>query len=58
MRRKYDQLVERVQFLDMAVAPERRRYRYSSETLMPYIYFFKYLAKRPYDAHESEQERR
>ena len=58
MKRKYDQLVDKILFVDHHLPLEKRRYKYSSETLMPYIYFFKYLAKRPYDSNESEQEKK
>ena len=41
-------------FMDNNLPNEKRRYKYTNDTLMPYIYFFKYLAKRPYDSNETE----
>lgn len=35
----------------------QRKYKYSSDTLMPYLYFFKYMARRPYDSEETADRR-
>ena len=46
-RKKYDQLLEKVQFYDADKHEDERRYKYTKETLMPYILFTKYLARKP-----------
>jgi hypothetical protein len=58
MNRKYDQLLEKILFLDHHLPQNERRYVYSTDTLMPYIYFFKLMAKRPYDNFESENDKK
>jgi hypothetical protein len=58
INRKYDQLLEKINFMDHHLPQPERKYIYSNETLMPYIYFFKYMAKRPYDNYESEVDKR
>jgi LMBR1 domain-containing protein 1 len=46
MNRKYDQLLEKIQMMDNHLSIEERRYKYSNDYLMPYLYFFKYMARR------------
>lgn len=41
--RKYDQIYDKLSLLNPKV------YKYSNETLMPYLFFYKYMAKRAYD---------
>ena len=46
-RRKYEILLNKISFLDLDLRPEERRYKYKYDGMMPFIYFFKYLAKKP-----------
>ncbi len=43
--------------MDIHLPMEQRRYKYSKETLMPYLYFFKYMAKKPIDYDFDEDDR-
>ncbi|EAS01971.2 Lmbr1-like motif protein (macronuclear) [Tetrahymena thermophila SB210] len=47
VRKKYEQLLEKIQFYDADQPEDQRQYRYSKETLMPYLLFTKYMARKP-----------
>lgn len=48
-RRKHEILLSKISFLDLPESkPEERKYKYNFEGMMPYIFFFKYLAKKPH----------
>ena len=42
-------------FMDIHLLPDQRTYKYSKETLMPYLFYFKYIARRPSDEEESQK---
>ena len=48
-RKKYEQLLAKVSFLDLEKPQEERRYNYNYEGMLPYVFFFKYLAQKPDD---------
>jgi LMBR1 domain-containing protein 1 len=45
-RRKYEMLVSQVTFLDIEKPMDERMYKYS-EVMLPFVFFYKYLAKKP-----------
>jgi len=39
--------------IDLDIPSYERKYQYSSERLMPYLFFFKYMARKPDDSKSS-----
>ena len=46
-RKKYEQLLAKISYVDVEKPPEERRYNYNYEGMLPYVFFYKYLAKKP-----------
>ncbi|KAL4477278.1 hypothetical protein ABPG73_003404 [Tetrahymena malaccensis] len=53
--KKHKQLLAKVSFFDPDIPPQERKYQYSYEKLMPYVFFFKYLAKKPNGPEEKQK---
>lgn len=53
-RKKYDQVLSKISYLDLEKPPEERKYNYSYEGLLPYVFFFKYLAPKPSENFSSD----
>ena len=48
-KRKHEILLNKISFLEAAeTRPEDRKYKYNFEGIMPYIFFFKFLARKPH----------
>ena len=47
-KRKHEILLNRIAFLDLELKPEDRRYKYNYEGIMPFLFFFKFLARKPH----------
>jgi len=45
-KRKYDELLQKISFLDVHLKPEERRYDYPDD-FRPFVFFYKFLARRP-----------
>lgn len=46
-KKKYEVLLHKISFLDLESKVEERKYKYNHEGILPFIYFFKFLAKKP-----------
>lgn len=46
-RKKYEQILSKICFLDVENPQEERRYNYNYEGMLPYVFFYKYLAQKP-----------
>ena len=46
-RKKYEQILTKISFLDLEKPQEERRYSYNYEGILPFVFFFKYLALKP-----------
>ena len=48
-KRKHEILLNKISFLDLPDSrPEERKYKYNYEGMLPYLFFFKYLARKPH----------
>lgn len=45
-KKKYDELLQKISFLDLHLRQEERRFDYP-EDFRPFVFFFKFLARRP-----------
>lgn len=45
-RKKYEQILSKISYLDLEKPLEERKYNYSYEGILPYVFFFKYLARK------------
>ena len=46
-KRKHEILMNKISFLDLDSRIEERKYKYNYEAIMPFIFFFKFLARKP-----------
>ena len=46
-RKKYEQLLSKISFVETEIPFEERKYKYPLDGMLPYVFFFKYLARKP-----------
>lgn len=46
-RQKYELLISKISFLDTELPDDLRKYKYNFDGMLPYVFFFKYLARKP-----------